>query len=190
MNAIFLDIDGVLNTPKSKSHCGIYLGIDKSRAKILAAIVEATNSELILTSTWKLAWEPYGNYTEPQESHWFQAAKYLDNHLKAKAGLKIKDKTREKNFSSRGAGILSYLNTHPEITNWVVLDDELFQDYSYYNQIMQHLVLTIKKYGLTEEDADAAIKILTNQTTGPWCSIWPECQSIANKEPDLTKIFS
>lgn len=35
MKAIFLDIDGVLNTPSSESRCGEYIGIDDEKVKKL-----------------------------------------------------------------------------------------------------------------------------------------------------------
>lgn len=35
MKAIFLDIDGVLNTPSSESRCGEYIGIDDEKVEKL-----------------------------------------------------------------------------------------------------------------------------------------------------------
>ena len=78
--AIFLDIDGVLNASNSKSYCGKFLGIDKDKTQRLARIVNKTNSILILSSSWKVGWEPrkrYDLYTPPIYYH----AKYLNNHL-------------------------------------------------------------------------------------------------------------
>ena len=165
MKAIFLDIDGVLNNshnnPKfrSKSHCGIYTGIDKDKVKRLAKIVQETGADLILISTWKVGWEKKGIY--PKEYHYKICdahAKYLDNHLQKKGKLFIKDKTRERNLAQRGTGIKSFLTLHPEYTEWIVLDDELFPDYD--KKILKHLVKTNGQWGLQDDDADVAIKML------------------------------
>lgn len=166
MKAIFLDIDGVLNCSSSKSKCGGYLGIDKARVKILAEIVEATEADLILTSSWKVGWEPGRNYSIHEDSIHIHA-KYLDTHLKKKSGLICKDKTRERNLAERGMGIKSYLLLHPEYTEWIVIDDEIFGDYAS-RRILPHLIKTNPEKGLTRRDAEAAIKMLNGEIIGPY----------------------
>lgn len=163
--AIFLDIDGVLNCYNSKSRCGNCLGIDKDKTQILSKIVKTTSADLILTSSWKIGWEPYPHYKQLERQGIYDFyiswshAKYLNNHLKNKGNLTCKDKTRETDLRNRGQGIKEYLDLHPEYTKWIVLDDEIFEDYSKYN-ILPHLIKTNPEYGLTEKDADAAITIL------------------------------
>lgn len=173
MKAIFLDIDGVLNcyaTNKdicSKSRCQNYIGIDKDKTKRLARIVKETNAILILSSSWKIGWEPNKKYDNPDDIILYYHAKYLNNHLKKKGKLFITDKTRERDLYYRGAGIKSYLNLHPEITDWIVLDDEIFIDFQE-EGIMPHLIKINPIYGLTDDDAVAAIKMLNNQIIGPY----------------------
>lgn len=177
MKAIFLDIDGVLNgygideEHRSKSRCGAFTGIDKDKTQRLAKIVRKTDAILILTSSWKIGWEPKGNYTvEKTDIYSYSSnyhAKYLDNHLKKKGKLVITDKTRERNLNYRGMGIKEYLLRHPEITEWIVLDDEIFPDY-YERKIMPHLLQTNPNWGLTDEDADVAIKMLRGEFVGPY----------------------
>ena len=166
--AIFLDIDGVLNSygENSKSKCGNYVGIDKDKVKRLAKIVQETDAILILTSSWKMGWEPKRKYTvykygiyEPATNY---HAKYLDNHLKKKGKLVLTDKTRERNLAERGNGIKAYLTQHPEITDWIVLDDEIFADFDE-EEIIPHLILTDPDLGLTDTDAAEAIKILNRE---------------------------
>lgn len=60
-------------------------------------------------------------------------------------------------------GIKAYLMLHPEITNWIVLDDEIFSDYQEYN-ILPHLIKTNASIGLTDENAETAIQMLNNVT--------------------------
>lgn len=177
MNAIFLDIDGVLNsygtTPEteSKSRCGNYIGIDKDKVKRLAKVVKETDAILILTSSWKIGWEPKNRYNiEPigiYDKSPNYHAKYLDNHLKKKGKLILKDKTRERNLNYRGSGIKVYLTQHPDITNWIVLDDEIFIDFKEQG-ILPHLLQIDALYGLTDNDAEIAIKMLKGQIQGPY----------------------
>ena len=177
VKAIFLDIDGVLNCfnadkrIRSKSRCGNFLGIDKDKTQRLATIVKETNAVLILTSSWKVGWEPKGNYTVDKYDIYEEAtnyhAKYLDNHLKKKGKLVITDKTRERNLNQRGAGINTYLTQHPEIKNWIVIDDEVFYDFGR-NKIFPHLIHVDSQFGLTDAEATAAIMMLNGKITGPY----------------------
>ena len=160
MKAIFLDVDGVLNCSTSKSYChddicGIITGIDSDKVKRLAKIVEKTGAEIVLSSDWKDGWSKY--YTSSKPSH----AKYLDNHLYKKGKLTIKDKTPNTSKGSwyRGEEILTYLRSHPDITDYVILDDTFFEDFSI-KEIEEHLVLTGYKVGLTDADVEKAIRIL------------------------------
>lgn len=163
MNIIFLDIDGVLNCTTSISCCidddgRIIKGIDSDKVKRLAKIVEATDAEIILSSDWKDGWNKY--YTGQKPSH----IKYLDNHLYKKGKLIIKDKTPDTNKGSwfRGEEILTYLRIHSGIDNYVILDDTFFDDFAN-KEIEEHLVLTNREVGLTDDDVKNAIKILLKE---------------------------
>ena len=160
MKVIFLDIDGVLNCATSKSFChddtcSIITGIDSDKVKRLAKIVEATGAEIVLSSDWKDGWSKY--YTSSKPSH----AKYLDNHLYKKGRLTIKDKTPSTGRGSwfRGEEILTYLKLHQDIENYIILDDTFFEDFDNEN-IIDHLIITDYKYGLTDENVKQAIEIL------------------------------
>ena len=56
MKVVFLDIDGVLNEEKSRSHCCGYKGIDDKKVENLAKIIKTTNAAIVLISTWKDDW--------------------------------------------------------------------------------------------------------------------------------------
>ena len=163
MKVIFLDIDGVLNCATSKSYCveddgRVIKGIDSDKVKQLAKIVEATDAQIILSSDMKYRLNKY--YTGQKPNH----VKYLDNHLYKKGKLIIKDKTPDTNKGSwfRGEEILMYLRIHPDIDNYVILDDTFFDDFII-KEIEEHLVLTNRKVGLTDGNVDDAIKILLKE---------------------------
>lgn len=162
-NVLFLDIDGVLNSNFwNESHqTEISDGtlIDEEKIKLLARLVKETDAKIILHSGWRF---------------WFDAelkplcteAKKLVELL-AKENLCISGVTpdltteeirKTKKFSLVKADeILSWIGLHNDVTAWVVLDDlDLHND-----QVRQHQVKTDPTTGLTLEDVEQAVKILT-----------------------------
>lgn len=153
MNIIFLDIDGVLNTPKTRCRCCGYRGIDDDKVKALASIVGATGAKIVLISTWKDFWQ------KDYKSFQGEMANYLDKKLK-KQGLAVTDKTRDKNgaqYFSRGQSILDYLCRHA-VKDFLILDD-LQYDYDGCD-LTDRLIKTDPRHGLTARLAEKAIAAL------------------------------
>ena len=127
--ALFLDIDGVLNTrttvvgaPSGRT------GIDESRVRTLKkALKQFGDVDIILTSDWKLMREDGDDFT------------YLVSMLK-KYGLSLTGKTTDV-WVGRGEGIQSSLAEHPERAEYVILDDNTF-DFSNYPKLWERLLLT------------------------------------------------
>ena len=67
----------------------------------------------------------------------------------------------ERNPNCRGNGILDYLKDH-QAEAYVILDDENFRDYQNRPAIQDHLVLIDYMTGLSDDDVEKAIKILSN----------------------------
>lgn len=155
MKVIFLDIDNVLNCSTSVSNCNGWVGIDTALVRKLAQIVQVTEAKIVLTSTWKNNFEP-GAYKQTHPE-----AKYLSNKLR-KQGLKVYSKTIDKNYN-RGEGIMNWLDSHKDVTAWVVLDDHAFNDfYKYKDAILKRWIWTDYVTGLTDTDVKNAIDILNN----------------------------
>ena len=155
MKYLFLDVDGVLNTPASKSRCGFYIGIDSEKVLLLKQIVERTGAQIVLHSTWKENWERDKKRKPLQD----ELANYLDKKLQA-AGLVAIDKTpdyADGRYLSRGEGIVEYLNAG-SWESFVILDDLQF-DYDSCG-LTDYFVRTDKTMGLTPELAERAIRIL------------------------------
>lgn len=160
MKIIFLDIDGVLNCQSSESKCGGLIGIDDKKVIVLSKIVKETNAKIILCSSWKTFWERI----EKSEQH--EMGNYLDRKLKRR-NLYILDKTND-NGSNRGYGITKWLEEKNNIESWIVLDDEIFDDYEE-EKILPHLVKTDfydDNGGLQEKHIEMAISILNNTLKG------------------------
>lgn len=161
MKVIFLDVDGVLNCTTSKSRCMNYVGIDADKIRRLKEIVDTTDAKIVLTTTWKDHYE-VGAYKQIEKS-----AKYLNNKFR-KYELKVYDKTSEKRWVDRALGIFNWLDEHPEVTHWLILDDDRFVNYDD-PRIEPHWVKTFwTGHGLTDAGKDAAIKILNGELIGPY----------------------
>ena len=154
MNVIFLDIDGVLNNYKTTALSPMgYTGISSILLKRFSMLVKETDSCIVLSSTWKDEW----NQDMSKSS---EDGKYLHKKL-LQTGIHIIDKINDEEIglSHRGAAISFYLGIHPEITNYVILDDYEFDFYDY-PDLLKHFVKVDEQIGISNEDIKKAIEIL------------------------------
>lgn len=150
---IFLDVDGVLNDDMTEadapSGC---IGIALDKVLKLKCVVDDTNAAIVLSSSWKAEFPAEGVTTEDG----MYLVKCLDHY-----GIELEDITVPGNATAyRGGEIRNWLDRHPEVSHWVVLDDEVFCDFSE-RDIMPYLVKTDGRKGLTPDDVKLAIEILT-----------------------------
>jgi hypothetical protein len=175
MKVIFLDIDGVMNcqeemlamleqNPKNRSDITLP---SPAKCKLLKQLVDETDAEIVLSSSWRLSlsaiqkvidvFRPYGlrldGFTQegvPQTR--FKGTIYEDvkpNYTHdCYEGICIDD---------RGAEVAYWLIKHPEVTNFVILDDESSDIIEWFPD---SLVKTDLLNGLTEEKVLECIKIL------------------------------
>lgn len=127
--AVFLDVDGVLNTSTTVKQTPYgYTGIDDARVEILAyALEKYGGGDIVLSSDWKELNPKHDDYV------------YLVSKLK-KYGLEISGQTFDSNLE-RGKGIKEYLEEHSEIEEFVILDDMTF-DFERYKKLLERLLLT------------------------------------------------
>ena len=188
MRVIFLDIDGVLNADcdyGGRSYPNPYImlnngnkycGICKTHVRYLKEIVDKTDAKIVLTSSWK---EDYIEYLE--FGYLNRVGKYLHNKLR-EFNLEIYDTTIRYDLSggiNRGYEIKSWLDDHPEVDDWVVLDDVKFDDYDFLG-ITPHLILIDDKYGLWKLPAVQAIYKLTGEKD-PWLISHEKFAKICNE---------
>ncbi len=134
LKIIFLDIDGVLNSEM------YYRSVDRtikdwSRfdprvVDMIIELVKEFSPKLVISSTWR-----------------FGAIKQLNNEL-SKSGLKQhlhKDwKTPQVHPSHRGTEIKMWLDKHPEVFNYLILDDDI----NILDEQTFHLVQTNIDFGM------------------------------------------
>jgi len=134
MLVLFLDVDGVLSLYRNNST----FGLSKPCIKQLKRIIEETGAKIVVSSTWRLL---------PR------TLDILKRKLKYR-GLYIYDVTPVSGI--RGKEIEEWLDTHSDIDNYVILDD----DTDMLDSQLSHFVKTSMLDGLTEEKATQAINIL------------------------------
>ncbi len=136
MKILFLDVDGVLNNYKT----GGLFTISKSKLRLLSYIVNNTNCEIVLSSTWRL--NVMGELDVLKKRLWYRK-------------LTIKDVTPRFN-SIRGEEIQYWLKHNEGVTSWCILDDsdDMLDDQRL------NFVHTNGLIGMTKEDADKVIEIL------------------------------
>jgi hypothetical protein len=104
MKLIFLDIDGVLNCPKTPNPRKFPYVIDKRLLARLKKLLRDTGAKVVLSSSWRC--DPVG----------ILAAKYW--------GIPFIDVCPDMPKAPRCKEMLKWLSKHPEVTRYVVIDDE------------------------------------------------------------------
>ncbi len=162
---IFLDIDGVLNAEfwnesRQKEISDGQL-IDRDKVKLLAQLIDRTDAKIILHSGWRF-W-----FDEERKPLCREAERLVE--MLAGEGLVIAGFTpdltteeirRTKKFSLIKADeILLWLKTHEDVEGWAVLDDLELHNAC----VKDHQIKTDSSVGLTLEDVNEAVEMLTKR---------------------------
>ena len=181
MKVIFLDIDGVMNCQEELLELYHKNGPSSdntlpspTKCKLLKKIVDTTGAEIVLSSSWRLSlsgiqtvidtFKPYGlrldGFTQdgvPQS--WFIGTNY--KNIKPKYTHSCYDpyvpNHEGRCIDDRGAEIAYWLIKHPEVSTYVILDDESSDIIDWHPN---NLVKTSLHKGLTEEEVLKCIEIL------------------------------
>eukprot|EP00906_Rhabdomonas_costata_P034651 RCo048736 len=135
MKVVFLDIDGVLH-PVTGGECFLPCCMDRLRR-----IVETTGAQIVLSSSWR------GIPTNVD---------HVNANLQEHGIPKVIGKTSK--GSRRAHQIACWLEHHPEVTHYVILDDA---DLSAESRFAGHVVRTASQVGLTDPLAELAVQILS-----------------------------
>lgn len=134
LKLIFIDFDGVLNTPKWIRRYGISL--DPAKVGLLNQLCWRTGADVVVSSTWR--------HTRGYESALLAAG--FRGHLVGTTG-RIR--------MSRFAEILEFVEKRPGPHPWVAIDDDRS-----IAQLGEHAILCDPGVGLTQENVDRAAHIL------------------------------
>lgn len=147
MDVIFLDFDGVLNSRRFRAaQSGM---IDEKHMTFLRHIVEATGAQVVLSTSWRVHWD------SSPENH-SETGREIDRNF-GKYGIEIIGKIP--NGPDKAQGIRHWLASHPDVEQYVILDDSLFG----WEELAEHLVRTGGlQDGLDNRTAEMAIELLKN----------------------------
>ena len=140
---LFLDIDGVLNSAHVIDEQRRADAIDRDMVERVNRIIDATDCKIVISSSWRLY-------------HTFRNLKRcLTQHGMRDVAIDITPEL-DRAENNRGDEICAWLGIHPEVTQFVILDD-----YNDMGDIKDHLVQTTFKHGLQDEHVAKAISLLT-----------------------------
>lgn len=161
---IFLDIDGVLNynswNQNHQREISDGVLIDENKVKLLCKIIEATSAGVVLHSGWRF-W--FNDAIQPTRKESQKLVEILEKNqitiLDITPDFSTEEIKKTKKYSLvKAKEILSWLHEHPEVKNWIVIDDLYLHD----DEVEKHQIKTNQETGLKQEDVELAIDMLNN----------------------------
>lgn len=147
MKVIFLDFDGVITTLESKWR------LCPEKMELVKKICDSTDAKIVISSSWRLSTVERTLKDLGCGDHRIKCPFILANYVVGVTPYHIPYK-----IIMRGYEIKYYMEQHPEITNYVILDD----DTDMLDEQKEHFVNTDTYKGINDNDVNKAIKILNN----------------------------
>lgn len=138
---LFLDIDGVVNCDSTTQRHRGFIGIDPYMAFLVGKIQLDTGCSVVLSSTWRLDEHSRKEVRE-------QVVDFIDCTPKTWGTFP--------HFSSRGEEIKAWLDEHPEVQKYAILDDDT-EDMELHDG---HYFRTYWTEGITKEIAEKVTNYL------------------------------
>jgi len=104
MKVIFLDIDGVLNTTRTKNPRKLPYVVEKPLVRRFKALARKTRARVVLISTWR--YDPAGLFSARHH------------------GIPFHDRTPDLPHQPRRDEIMAWLKAHPQVARYAVIDDD------------------------------------------------------------------
>lgn len=161
MNVVFLDIDGVVlpfgdnfKNPKSALIC----------AKYVNRLCLEAQAKVVISSSWRYKallegadWRTgHLSDTWKGQQHWLKTAIGLDVEVIGMTPpLGLGPMIVE--HAVRGQEILAWLDEHPEVTNWIAIDD--LPQWLGLKQVLSRAVITEPCVGMTEFSVELGLRL-------------------------------
>lgn len=162
---IFLDMDHVLtNTDLDNSSFRSYdpskYHLSEINLKFLDMILDKTGAKIVIASNWR-------KFTPPN-TKWLYNGKYYESILEPFKKLYSKyiyDMLPPVRHVTKCVALQMWIDANrnwfdPYFGNYVILEDDLREEYQYHGLFFNRLILTDYHTGLTQADAEKAIAIL------------------------------
>ncbi len=135
MKILFLDIDGVVNCSSTRQRHRGYIGIDPFMALLIGRITIAhPDLKVVLSSSWR-------NFDGGRVEVERQVVPIFDTTPRAASGI-------------RGSEIKMWLDEHPEVTKYAIIDD----DEDMLDEQLPNFFKTSWQTGITQEIVDRVIE--------------------------------
>jgi hypothetical protein len=153
---LFLDVDGVLNNSVTFRSID---SIDHDSWRRCLSLVERTDTQIVLSSTWRLCHHTHRCYRRLVDIGLFNYT-----HEDWRTPSTHVDPFGERHYyPSRGDEIAAWLARHPEVTSWAIVDD----DSDMLPEQLERFVQTgFDSGGLLDHHCDALERILTEGSDG------------------------
>lgn len=146
IKVIFLDFDGVVN---NWDH---FEGVDFNNVKYLIEIINATGAKIVASSSKKHTFQIDSSIDIKDTTYYKQYVTVLNYY-----GIDIFDVTPYVD-KSRELEIIKYLGMHPEIEEFLILDDDYV-----IKSLLEHQVFLDLYNGITFEHVQPSIDILNDK---------------------------
>lgn len=170
MKVLFLDIDGVLNTSNTykeiRNEWQITgkrrIDIDEFRLEHLKRIVDETGAKIVLSSTWRTFFCRENEQLKTNFDKGYELENMFEKH-----GLKIYDITPYDANRYRENEIRKWLEEHPLVTDFVIIDNESYDLPSFVDKELVKVKndatdFSIYDNGLLAKHAQKVIEILNH----------------------------
>lgn len=166
MKVIFLDIDGVLNCVSTKERFDGFIGIDPEKVLTFKRLVDETGASIVLSSTWRRDEKSRDEVTRCLTEAGIPT--FIDRTPHYDDAMQILGRPGSMSeYFLRGAEIHAWLSQHPDVDDYVILDDSTIVGQSLRNQypdvaddLDARFVQTTWTEGIKGEHIDRAIQIL------------------------------
>ena len=157
MKVIFLDIDGVLNSEEFAIWCNEFPEfvkksgsnwVDPDAVKMITTICEEHDVKLVISSSWRM-------FDVQSTIDYFKNYRDLTPLCKYIVGVTSRNMD-DRIWESRGEEIQQYLDAHPEVENYVIVDD----DNDMLDSQRDHFVKCSYMFGLIPNRVEKIIEIL------------------------------
>ena len=146
MKVIFLDFDGVINNWEN------FEGVDFNNVKYLVEIIKSTDAKVVVSSSKKHTFQIDSNVNIMDTCYYRDYVSKLNDY-----GIEIFDVTPYVN-KSRELEIIKYLEMHPEIEEFLILDDDVV-----IKSLLEHQVFLDLYNGIALEHVEPSINILNGK---------------------------
>jgi len=145
MKVIFLDFDGVIN---NWDH---FDGVDYNNVKFLLEIIKSTDAKVVATTSHKYTFQRNPGIDYKDTNYFRYVTVLMDMGIEIFQITPYVDGNRE-------LEIKEYLKTHPNIEQFLILDDEYVGD-----SLKEHQVLLELYNGICEEHVKPSLNILNGK---------------------------